>query len=366
VSKSTADNIFVAMSGGVDSSVAALLLRERRGNVAGGYMRTWHNDDATDPISNCPWRQDLESASRAASKIGINFEVINMIENYRNLVVRRLIDGYRDSLTPNPDVMCNRFIKFGALYNYVAEKGFGKIATGHYCRKHANQDGSFDIKEAVDKQKDQSYFLAYLSQAQLAIAEFPLGDTTKPEVRKIARAAGLENADRKDSQGICFLGNVKIQDFLGQYLEKKPGDIVDELGNIVGQHLGLHNFTLGQRKGINVPSNSDFNHYVVVGKDVEHNRLIVSFESPTARNLYARRFQVCDLSYTNRVIEPRCRILAKPRYRDPSQKIYFERIDETTAVVEFDEPQRALANGQVIAFYDGETLVGGGTYCRKL
>ncbi|MDR1458302.1 MAG: tRNA 2-thiouridine(34) synthase MnmA [Puniceicoccales bacterium] len=357
------DSIFVAMSGGVDSSVAALLLKERHENVAGGYMRTWHNGDANHPISGCPWQQDLESASRAAAKIDINFEVINMIENYRELVVRGLIDGYKNLLTPNPDVMCNRFIKFGALYNYVVKKGFGKIATGHYCRKYANEDGSFDLKEAIDKNKDQSYFLAYLSQEQLAFAEFPLGSITKPEVRKIARSAGMENAERKDSQGICFLGNVKIQDFLAQYIEENPGDIVDDQGNIIGQHLGLHNFTLGQRKRINVPSNSDFNHYVVIGKDREHNRLIVSFESSTAMNLYGKQFRVHDLSYTNRVIESRCRILAKPRYRDQSQKIYFEKVDITTAIVEFDEPQRALAPGQVIAFYDGETLLGGGIYC---
>ncbi|MDR0351698.1 MAG: tRNA 2-thiouridine(34) synthase MnmA [Puniceicoccales bacterium] len=360
------DSIFVAMSGGVDSSVAAWLLKERKKNVAGGYMRTWHNGDANNPLSHCPWRQDLESASRAADEIGVDFEIIDMIENYRKFVVRELIDGYKNSLTPNPDVMCNRFIKFGALYSHVARKGFSKMATGHYCRKHSNADGSFDLKEAVDKTKDQSYFLAYLSQEQLAIAEFPLGDMTKAEVRKIARAAGLANAERKDSQGICFLGDVKIQNFLSQYIEENPGDIVDDRGNRIGRHLGLHNFTLGQRRGINVPSNSDFNHYVVVDKDSKHNRLVVAFESPMARNLYGKRFMIRDLSYINRVIESRCKLLAKPRYRDPSQRIYFERVDATMAVVEFEEPQRALANGQVIAFYDGEVLLGGGIYDKKI
>jgi tRNA-specific 2-thiouridylase len=352
--------VTVAMSGGVDSSVAALLLKESGLEVRGIYMRTWHSEDAIAPLGNCPWKRDLEDARRIAGQIGIHFEIINMIDFYKQWVVTPLIDGYRRGITPNPDILCNQFVKFGALADVAKANGSMTLATGHYCKKIKNIDGTFDLVEPEDKNKDQTYFLAHLKQDQIKFAEFPIADLTKREVRVLAEKAGLATARKKDSQGICFLGKVKIQDFLAHYIEKNPGNIVNLEGKIVGQHGGLHNFTIGQRHGLNIPSNSDYNFYVVVGKDLERNELKVAFESE--KKLYRNRFKVYHLSHTNRAFPERCDLLCRPRYRDPYQEIYFEKTSFDEAIIEFRMPQRALSSGQVAAFYSGGILLGGGIY----
>ncbi|MDR0590891.1 MAG: tRNA 2-thiouridine(34) synthase MnmA [Puniceicoccales bacterium] len=352
--------IAVAMSGGVDSSVAALLVQKFGDEVLGMYMRTWHGGDIFSPMGDCPWQRDAADARRVAEQIGIDFTIVNMIDFYRQLVVAPLVEGYRNGMTPNPDVLCNQFVKFGALAEMAREKGSQAIATGHYCKKQKNADGTFDIAEPADKCKDQTYFLAYLKQKQIQFAEFPLADLSKKEVRNLAKNAGLVTSEKKDSQGICFLGNVKIQNFLAHFIPKIPGNIVNAAGEIVGHHAGLHNFTVGQRHGLHVPSNSDHNFYVVIGKDLEKNELKVAFESE--KKLYNRAFRIYNLSHTNRPLDNRSRLLCRPRYRDPYQEIYFEKISPDTAIIEFKTPQRALSSGQVVAFYADGILLGGGIY----
>jgi tRNA-specific 2-thiouridylase len=279
------ERILVAMSGGVDSSVAALLLKQQGHDVVGAYMKNWINEDNV--IGHCPWMQDIDDARATADAIGIEFRVVNLMQDYRRLVVDYLLDGYQRGLTPNPDVMCNREMKFGVFAQYAKAEGFGAVATGHYAQRREISPGRFGLFEGADKNKDQSYFLALLSQAQLAAARFPIGHLQKPELREIAAAAKLPNSRKKDSQGICFIGEVKMADFLTAYVPARPGPIVratDE--RVIGEHRGLHYYTIGQRRGIRVPSNTDNEAYVVVGKRASDHALLVAFEVPAAPGLW--------------------------------------------------------------------------------
>ena len=351
--------ILVGLSGGVDSSVAALLLKEQGHEVSGAYMRTWVQEEA--PWKDCPAAQDIEDARETADRIGIPFEVVTLIDEYREKVVDYMVTGYSSGETPNPDVMCNREIKFGVFLDFALARDFDAIATGHYCRRIENGNEA-ELWEGVDKNKDQSYFLALVKQSVLKNALFPLGELTKPAVRQIAVQNQLPTAKKKDSQGICFLGKVRVNDFLSEFISDSPGKIVDTEGNLLGTHLGLHRYTVGQRKGIGVPSNCDDEHFVVIAKNAALNQLVVAFENPQTPGLYDSEFVVAGISFLDSPIENKMSLLAKPRYRDPSQSITFTPLDEGVAAITFDEPQRALAPGQMIAFYDGEKLLGGGFY----
>ncbi|HWA87163.1 MAG TPA: tRNA 2-thiouridine(34) synthase MnmA [Opitutus sp.] len=393
----TSEKILVAMSGGVDSSVAALLLKQQGHDVAGAYMKNWINEDNV--IGDCPWQRDIEDARRVAEQIGIDFQVVNLMRDYRERVVAYLLDGYARGLTPNPDIMCNREIKFGVFRAWAKDHGFAAVATGHYARRAEPQfhvirengvgpETGFSLLEGTDKNKDQSYFLALLSQAQLADARFPIGDLTKPELRAIARDAGLATAGKKDSQGICFIGEVKMADFLRAYVPDAPGPIVRASdGCELGTHRGLHFYTLGQRRNIGIPSNTDHEHYVVVGKRAADRALMVAFDHPDAPGLFQHEVRVHSLSWIGEpVLEPRP-LEGRVRYRDP--RIPLEFIPDAgrglptppsptdpamaaagsgdpalhrTALIRFRDPQRGLASGQILAFYDGERLLGGGIY----
>ena len=352
--------ILVALSGGVDSAVAAWLLKEQGYEISGAYIRTWMNEEM--PLADCPAQQDIEDSRAVAMHLGIDYEIVNLVNEYREHVVNYLVDGYRRGITPNPDIMCNREMKFGIFLDYALEAGFDGIATGHYVRKLTKEDGSYDLLEGLDKNKDQTYFLALLRQAQIQKALFPLGELKKPRVRTCALEQNLPNATKKDSQGICFLGDMNISRFLEHYIEDKPGNIVNPEGKVLGQHRGLHRYTTGQRRGIGVPSNTDNEFYVVTGLDMERNELIVAFDQIDSPGLFTSEVKVYDLSFLNRPVTKSCRLLAKPRYRDPSQTITYTPIDDKRAKVTFDEPQRALSPGQIIALYDGDKLLGGGFY----
>jgi tRNA-specific 2-thiouridylase len=370
------ERILVAMSGGVDSSVAALLLKQQGFTVVGAYMKNWINEDNV--IGHCPWMQDIADARAVADQLGIEFRVVNLMDDYRRLIVDYLLEGYQHGLTPNPDVMCNSRIKFGVLRAYAEAEGFTALATGHYAQRIAIAPDHYILKEGLDKNKDQSYFLALLTQAQLRFARFPIGHLPKPELRRIATAAHLATADKKDSQGICFIGAVKMADFLAAYVPDHPGPIVRATdGQILGEHRGLHYYTIGQRRGIRVPSNTDDQAYVVTGKRVSDHALLVAFDSPTAPGLWTHECQIHSLSFIGEPITPSAAsspqaIECRVRYRDPRVGINFyptlasgdSAAPPTTrsARITFTQPQRALASGQIMALYRGEQLLGGGVF----
>jgi len=353
------EKILVAMSGGVDSSVAALLLKEAGHDVAGAYMKNWINEEGV--IGRCPWEDDIEDARRSAERIGIDFQVVNLMRDYRERIVQHLLEGYARGLTPNPDVMCNREIKFGVFRAWALEHGFGAVATGHYARRGPDPDPV--IFEGADRNKDQSYFLALLGPDQVRSARFPLGGLVKPEVRRLAREAGLANAGKKDSQGICFIGQVKMRDFLRTYVPDRPGPIL-RAGDSreMGRHRGLHFYTLGQRRGIGVPSNTERERYVVVGKRASDNALLIAFDQPGTPGLFQKEIRVHGLSWTGGLAPGEGPLEGRVRYRDPRVRLRFIPEGPGSAVVRFADPQRALASGQILALYEEDRLLGGGIY----
>ena len=354
------EKVLVAMSGGVDSSVAALLLNRAGVPIEGAYMKNWINEENI--AGNCPWQTDIEDARAVAGTLGVSFRVVNLMREYRARVVDYLLAGYQSGVTPNPDVMCNREMKFGVFLEYARQNGFAAVATGHYARRIQRSDGTWDILEGVDKNKDQSYFLALLRQSQIVAARFPIGELQKPAVRSLAARYQFTTADKKDSQGVCFIGEVKMSDFLRAFVPDKPGLIRNHFGNVVGEHRGLHLYTLGQRRGVGVPSNTPHQAYVVVEKRAATNELIVAFDRPDTARLYSTRCQISSISFSNRSLNQTAMLSAKPRYRARAAQVRFEPFGEGRAILEFSQPQRALTPGQVCALYDGETLLGGGVF----
>jgi len=264
------------MSGGVDSSAAAAMLVEQGCDVAGAFMKNWINE--INVIGDCPWQQDADDARAVADRLGIPFTIVNLMDEYRERIVDYLVAGYRGGVTPNPDVLCNREIKFGVFREWAKAQGFSAVATGHYARSRLRDDGRREILTGSDPNKDQTYFLSLMQPDQVQDARFPIGHLLKPAVRELARRHGLPTAQKKDSQGLCFIGQVKMADFLQAFIPDAPGDIVLQDGRRVGQHRGLHYFTLGQRKGIGVSSPVQRQNYVVVEKRLATRELVVAFD----------------------------------------------------------------------------------------
>lgn len=352
----------VALSGGVDSSVAAALLKRAGFDVVGAFMKCW---DGKIENSCKNLLDDEYSARRAASKIGIPFYKFDFTHDYKEKVINYFIKEYAQGKTPNPDIMCNKKIKFGLLYDKAIFLGFDFVATGHYSQI---SQGRFGIKLICgkDSNKDQSYFLYRVHPEKLKKVIFPVGKYHKSQVRKIAKAFGLPNAERKDSQGICFIGKVKLADFLKNYIKLKPGLIIEKpqyraekitdfKKKILGRHRGLASYTIGQRKGIGLPGGP----FYVVDKNIKENLLIVSRNEG---DLYKRELTADNINWLSRE-KPKLplRIKANIRYRqNPTPAILTKSLKGKAYKLEFNKPQRAIAPGQSVVFYKGKELLGGG------
>jgi tRNA-specific 2-thiouridylase len=351
--------VLAGLSGGVDSSVAAALLCEQGHEVVGAFMKNWVNVEGLPGA--CPWEADVEDAAAVARVLGIEFRVVDLVDIYRERIVDPMLAAYRDGLTPNPDVWCNREVKFGVFLEYALAQGFEAVATGHYVRRR-EAGGRATIWRGADPNKDQSYFLALLTREQVARARFPVGELLKPQVREVARRCGLPTAGKQDSQGICFIGEVKMSDFLAHYLPERPGEIVDLAGRVLGRHRGLHFHTIGQRRGHGVASPREGMAYVVVRKDFANNQLVLGWDEQATPGLYARRCVVGSLAGQACDFGGPLRCEAQPRYRARAERVAVEPLGDGRVAVEFGRPQRALAAGQVCAFYAGAELLGGGVF----
>ncbi len=349
--------IVVGLSGGVDSAVAAWLLKRAGHEVVGVFMKNWEEDDAD---GYCTSRQDLVDAAAVADVIGIELEAVNFVAEYRDRVFAQFLHEYRAGRTPNPDVLCNSEIKFKAFVDYAKALGAERIATGHYARL-APGDRGVVLRKAADAGKDQTYFLHQLSQAQLAGTMFPLGDLAKREVRAIAREQGIPTYAKKDSTGICFIGERPFREFLARYLPTEPGPIETASGQRVGQHQGLAYYTLGQRQGLGVGGTRGGGAapWFVAGKDRARNALIVVQGHDDPR-LYADVVETGAMHWIAGIAPGVRRLAAKTRYRMADAACGAEPLDGERWRVRFDAAQWAPTPGQYLVLYDGETCLGGG------
>jgi tRNA-uridine 2-sulfurtransferase len=349
--------IVVGMSGGVDSSVAALLLKRQGFDVVGLFMKNWEDDDDDE---YCSTRQDLVDAVSAAETIGIEVDAVNFSAEYKDRVFASFLAEYRAGRTPNPDVLCNAEIKFRAFLDHAIALGADAIATGHYARVR-ERDGSFELLKGIDPGKDQSYFLHRLTQQQLARTVFPIGDMLKRDVRALAREAGLANHAKRDSTGICFIGERPFREFLSRYLPREPGPMVTPDGQVVGEHLGLMYYTIGQRQGLGIGGRKDGDGeaWYVAGKRMASNQLVVvqGHESP---QLYKHILEAGDASWIGGVAPQEGNLAAKTRYRQSDAACALKLLSPTSFRLAFEAPQWAITPGQSAVLYRGEVCLGGG------
>ena len=385
--------VVVGLSGGVDSSVAAHLLLKEGYEVIGMFMRNWHDESVT-LSDECPWIEDSNDALLVAQQLGIPFQVIDLSEAYKTRIVDYMFDEYQRGRTPNPDVLCNREIKFDVFLEAAMKLGADFVATGHYCRKSENEDGSYSLLAGIDKTKDQSYFLCQITQNQLSKALFPIGHLEKQEVRSIAMELNLVTAKKKDSQGLCFVGKISLPLFLQQQLKSKMGEIIEipndlkqyelynalttgaenvsllaapfsytkDIGTIVGQHQGAYYYTIGQRKGLQIggkplPS-------FIIGVDTINNLLYTGqSELHNGLNKYALKIEIKSINWLNNNVlfnknnELSCRV--RIRYRQPLQDAILLRVNGDVFIL-FSKKQKGVTPGQFAAWYQGDELVGSG------
>jgi tRNA-specific 2-thiouridylase len=351
-------HVIVGMSGGVDSSVAALLLMEQGYQVEGLFMKNWDEDDGTE---YCTAKEDLADAQAVCDKIGIKLHTANFASEYWDRVFEHFLEEYKAGRTPNPDILCNKEIKFRAFLDYAQVLGADYIATGHYTRR-VMVDGKATLVKGLDDNKDQSYFLHAVAEPQLAKTLFPVGELEKPEVRQIAERHGLITHNKKDSTGICFIGERRFKDFLEQYIPAQPGNICSVNGEIMGQHNGLMFHTIGQRKGVGiggVSGSEEHQPWYVVKKDLDSNELIVA-QGKQHPDLFSQGLTVNSVFWVAQhdpALPLNCK--AKTRYRQADQDCTLTR-DRDVYHVQFTTPQRAVTPGQSVVFYDGDTCLGGG------
>lgn len=352
------ERVVVGMSGGVDSAVSALVLKDQGYDVIGVFMKNW--DDSVDD-SECPAAADYDDVRAVCAKIGIPYYTVNFEREYWERVFEYFLAEYKRGRTPNPDVLCNKEIKFAAFLDFAKKAGADYLATGHYARlKHA--DGVTYLQKGLDGGKDQSYFLCMLSQGQIERAMFPVGGMQKADVRRVAEEAGLSVAKKKDSTGICFIGERKFKQFLQTYLPANPGDMKTLDGKVVGRHDGLMYYTLGQRRGLNIGGSKDGTgeRWFVVSKDMENNVLVVS-QGAESELLYSRALVMSGMNFISDGEDKAAfDCAAKVRYRQADQKAHAEKRSDGVYYVEFEEKQRAVTHGQYCVLYDGDTCLGGG------
>ncbi len=353
----SSNRIVVGISGGVDSAVSALLLKQQGFDVIGLFMQNWEDDDDD---QYCSTRQDFIDAAAAADVIGIEFEAVNFAAEYKDRVFAEFLHEYSVGRTPNPDVLCNAEIKFKAFLDHAVRMGADKIATGHYARVR-EVDGQFYLLKGLDAGKDQSYFLHRLSQAQVSRAVFPIGDLQKSEVRRIAQQAGLPNHAKKDSTGICFIGERPFREFLARYLPRQPGRMLTPDGERVGEHQGLMYYTIGQRQGLGIGGThgGDGAPWFVVGKDMPGNTLIVA-QGHDHPMLLRHHLVADDASWIAGIPPIAAVYAAKTRYRQSDATCAFRAESEKSFSLNFTAPQWAVTPGQSAVLYDDEVCLGGG------
>ncbi|MFC4558911.1 tRNA 2-thiouridine(34) synthase MnmA [Virgibacillus kekensis] len=346
--------VVVGMSGGVDSSVAALLLKEQGYDVVGIFMKNW---DDTDENGVCTATEDYDDVVRVCNQLDIPYFAVNFEKQYWDKVFTYFLDEYKAGRTPNPDVMCNKEIKFKAFLEHAMSLGADYLATGHYAQVR-NNNGRYEMLRGVDDNKDQTYFLNQLTSDVLEKVMFPLGHLEKKEVREIARKHDLVTATKKDSTGICFIGERNFKEFLSEYLPAQPGVMKTLSGVEKGQHEGLMYYTIGQRQGLGIGGAGD--PWFVVGKNLKDNILYVEqgFEN---EKLYSDSLIATDVNWINDIPENNFACTAKFRYRQKDSAVTVEKLDDGNIHVIFNEPQRAITPGQAVVFYDGEVCLGGGT-----
>ena len=354
--------IVVGMSGGVDSSVAALLLKREGHEVIGAFMNNWEEKDEG---GVCTSERDWADVRAVCARIGIPFYSVNFSREYYDRVFTHFLSEYRRGRTPNPDVLCNREIKFSAFLRFAEELGADKLATGHFARIGC-AGGEYTLLRAADENKDQTYFLYQIGQRALSMAMFPVGGLLKPQVRAIAREAGLPVSEKKDSTGVCFIGERNFKKFLSEYLPAQPGDMVTPDGKVVGRHDGLMYYTLGQRRGLGIGGSGDGRRWFVVEKDLANNRLVVQ-QGEDSPLLYSSACEINELHWlSDRApaadgAEFSCQV--RLRHRQPLQDAHAVVSGDMTRIT-FDAPQRAVTPGQAAVLYQGQVCLGGGTVER--
>lgn len=353
-------HVVVGLSGGVDSAVAALLLGRAGHTVTGLFMKNWEEDDTA---TGCTAEEDLKVVRAVCEILAIPLQTVNFSAEYWDRVFEYFLEEHKAGRTPNPDVLCNKEIKFKAFLEHALALGADKIATGHYARVH-ERDGRFQLLKGIDPNKDQTYFLYALGQAELACTLFPVGHLAKSEVRTIARDAGLPNHDRKDSTGICFIGERDFRDFLKRYLPAQPGEMRTLGGDHKGKHEGVMYYTIGQRQGLGIGGAGEA--WYVVDKDIEQNILYVE-QGEQHPALFSPSLAASQLHWVAGLPPTLpCRSAAKVRYRQSEQSCIIGAIGDDSLRVDFETPQRAVTPGQSVVFYDGEICLGGGVIDRRL
>ncbi len=337
------EKILVALSGGVDSAVALYLLKKQGYYVEAAFMKNF--SEKVNLKGECPWKEDRIMAYRIAAQLHVPIHTFNFEKEYHEKVVNYIFETYKNGQTPNPDVLCNNEIKFKLFLNKAKKLGFDKIATGHYAR--VKKSGNFyQLLKGLDPNKDQSYFLSGLNQKQLSSSLFPIGHLAKPKVRQIAKQAKLVNAERPDSQGICFIGKINLKTFLAQKIKPKKGDILDTEGNKLGQHDGVWYYTIGQRKGLDISNGPWF----VQKKDLKKNILVVAKEGEAA--LYSKQIHITDIHWLGKKYQLPLKAQAKIRYRQEDQEIILNQ-----KTVYFIKAQKGVASGQIVAIYKNNQLI---------